>query len=382
MLNKQNGRRSGVWGRSAWVVVAIGVLIGVFFFVWSVEDVADVAERETQPPLPLVTVVEVAPSTAQAEVSVFAELRPRWNAEIRAAVSGRIVGVSDEALAGTRVGAGTALFSIEPAPYEATVTQAKMQLADARLGYLQAQNQVTVARRQFARDGVEPPNELALYLPQLRIAEQSLAAAQAQLNAAEQQLADTEVRAPFSGFVTERMASLGQTVSAGEALLHLADDRQFELVAELSQAEWALLDHPVAGGTAALFHRDGHLLAQGRIRQGGGFLDPTTRQMRVFLDVVEPEDTILSGDFLEIVFIGREFPQMLTLPETALTRSGHVWIVDDNDLLQRIEPEIVFRTGGTFTIPAPLESVPIKVAVAPLGSFLPGLRVAPHVAER
>ena len=85
------------------------------------------------------------------------------------------------------------------------------------------------------------------------------------------------------------MASLGQNGSAGEAaLVHLSDDSQFELVAELSQADWALADHPIAGAKARLYtSRQGAPLGEAQIRQGGGFLDQNTRQVRVFLDVAD-----------------------------------------------------------------------------------------------
>ena len=382
MAEAQKPERPGPWRRLLWVLLAALLLVAVLVVLWGTEDTADVTGRDVAPPAPPVTVIEVAASEARAEISVFAELRPRWNAEIRAAVSGRIMEVHDAALAGTRVERGTPLFSIERTLYETAVAEAETRLEDARLNYLRAQNQVTVARRQFARDGADPPNELALYLPQRRIAERGVASAEAQLNSARRQLSDTEVTAPFSGFVTERMASLGQTVSAGEALIHLADDRRFELVAELSQADWSLLDHPIPGGTAQLFHRDGRRLGTARIRQGGGFLDPATRQMRVFLEVPEPGEDILAGDFLRVAFAGRPMAGTLTLPETALTRSGHVWFVGEDDLLQRTEPEILFRSGNTITIPAPAGRGHWRVASAPLASFLPGLRVSPQVLER
>ncbi|MGB0661885.1 MAG: efflux RND transporter periplasmic adaptor subunit [Mangrovicoccus sp.] len=373
---------TGNWmRRGVFIVVAALVLIAVVLIMWDTEDTADVSERQVAPPAPIVSIVEVNAKTARAQVSTFAELRPRWNAQIRAAVGGRITEVHNAALAGTRIEAGTVLFSIERAAYEADVAEAELQLEQAKLTNLQAQNQVTVARRQFVRDGTEPPTELALFLPQQRIAERSVTSAEAQLRSAQRQLADTEVSAPFAGFVTQRMVSLGQTVTVGDPLLHLADDRQFEMVVELSQADWALLDHPISGATVQLFHRDGRLLGEARIRQGGGFLDPATHQMRVFIEVSDPSDGILSGDFLRVAFKGRAIQNTLTLPETALTRSGHIWFIGDDDVLQRTQPEILFRSGPTLTIAAPEGGGPWKVSVAPLSSFLPGQRVTPQPAE-
>ncbi|MEM9230120.1 MAG: efflux RND transporter periplasmic adaptor subunit [Pseudomonadota bacterium] len=378
MQNTSSDTRPRFWMRWVWISVAIGVLVGVLLVLSDIEDTTDVRALEVPTPAPRVSVVTVTPETARAEVSVFAELRPQWDAEIRTAVSGRVIEVHTAALAGTRVAEGAPLFSLERTPYETAVATAEMTVEQARLALLQAENQAIVARRQFERDGEAPPNDLALYLPQRRIAERSLAAAEAQLEAALRQLDDTIIKAPFSGIVTSRVASLGQSVAAGEALLHLSDDRQFELVAELSQTEWALLEHPIAGGSARLFHRDGRPLGTASIRQGGGFLDPVTRQIRVFLAVADPNDEVLSGDFLRVTFEGRQIEQTLTLPETALTRAGHVWFVSDEGLLERTQPEILFRTDATITIPAPQGDRRLRVAITPLALFLPGQRVTPH----
>lgn len=364
-----------------WIGVSLAMLVVIVVLLLETEDTADVTLADAPPPAQIVTVVEVAPAEAVATVTAFAELRPRWDAEIRAAVSGRITQVHDAALAGERVAAGTPLLSIEKTHYEAAVAAAELALEEANLALWQAENGVALARGEFERAGISPPNELALRLPQLRIAERTVASAEAQLEAARRQLADTEVAAPFSGFVTRRLASLGQTVTAGEPLVHLSDDHQFELAVELSQADWALLDHPINGKMAALFHRDGTSLGWARIRQGGGFLDQQTRQLRIFLDVVAPSDGVLAGDFVRVDFAGRPIADTLTIPESALTRAGHVWMVDADDLLLRVVPDILFRTDGTLIIAVPEGSGPWRIAMTPLASFLPGQRVAPQRAE-
>ena len=141
-------------------------------------------------------------------------------------------------------------------------------------------------------------------------------------------------------------------------------------------------DHPIAGGTARLFHRDGRPLGTATIRQGGGFLDPQTRQMRVFLAVSDPAEGVLAGDFLRVVLDGRRIANTLTLPETALTRAGYIWLVDADDLLTRLSPEILFRSEGRITISAPQDlPAPWRVVRTPLASFLPGQRVTPQRVE-
>ncbi|MBE1296782.1 efflux RND transporter periplasmic adaptor subunit [Phycobacter azelaicus] len=369
--------------RWMFIALSVGALAAVVVLLSDTEDTVDVSRKTAAPAAPVVSVLPVTAQDARARISVFAELRPRWNAEIRAPVSGRIRTVHKAALAGTRVTAGTPLFEVERTSYETAVTAAEMAVEEAELARLHAQNNVTVARRQFARDGTKPPNDLALRLPDLRIAEKSLASAQAQLAAAHEQLADTVIKAPFSGFVTARLASLGQTVSGGEALVTLSDDTHFEMTVELSRSDWALLDHPIADGTAQLFHRNGRPLGTAKIRQGGGFLDPQTRQMRIFLEVSDPAKGVLAGDFLRVVFDGQRIANTLTLPETALTRAGYIWLVSEEDVLLRHSPELLFRGDGTITIAKPTNvAPPWRVVRTPLGSFLPGQRVTPQKVER
>ncbi|NHF74514.1 efflux RND transporter periplasmic adaptor subunit [Paracoccus sp. 12-3] len=360
-----------------WLAISVVILIGVVLVLLDIDDTVDVQPAVQMPP-PVVSVITVAPQTVQAEVSAFAEVRPRWDAELRASVTGRILTVHDAALAGTRVSRGDPLFSIEKSQYESAVASAEMELAQAQLELLRAGNDVRVARKQFEREGRKPPAELAIRLPQLRVAEKAVAVAQARLKAARQELAETEVTAPFSGFVVKRSASLGQSVSAGEPLAQLADDRQFELIVEISQADWELLEQPLTDRTAKLYHPDGRSLGEATIRGGGGFLNPKTRQIRLFLDVAGPRGRILSGDLLRVVIPGRSIANTLTLPESVLTREGFVWLVDEGNLLQRISPKILFRADGTLTIASPDGAASLRVARNPLAYFLPGQAVTPQ----
>lgn len=359
----------------------MALLLAVVVLLFWTEDTANVTRADAPPPLPIVTVLEATSAEVVATVTAFAELRPRWDAEIRAAVSGRIVSVHDAAHAGERVAAGALLLSIEKTPYETALAAAELNLEQARLALSHAKADAALAREEAELLGVSAPNELVLRLPQLRIAERTVASAKAQLEDARRQLADTDVTAPFSGFVTKRMASLGQTVAVGEPLLHLSDDRQYELAVELSEADWALLEHPIAGQDVRLFHRDGTPLGEARIRQGGGYLDQQTRQPRIFLDVENPNTSVIAGDFVRVAFTGRTIANTLTIPEAALTRAGHVWMVDADDLLVRIEPKIHFRANGNLVIAAPEGAGPWRVATTPLASFLPELKVAPQAAE-
>lgn len=368
--------------RKLWIGLALAMFVSIGALLVLMEDTADVTKTDTSSVLQTVSVQALPVKEVTAVVDAFAEVRPRWSAEIRTPVGGRIVEVREAALAGAKVPTGAVLFQIEKVQYETAVAAAELMLAEARLGLRQANNQTTVARRQFERDGVRAPNDLALHLPQLEIAKRQVASAEAQLHAAKQQLADTIIVAPFSGFVTERFGSLGQTVAAGEPLVNLMDDTRFELTAEVSRENWTLLDHPIHGQIARLVDMAGNPVGTATVRRGGGFLDQNTRQYRVFLEVPDTaERSILSGDVLRVQFTGRTLKNTFSLPETALTRTGHVWFVDQEDKLRRLEPKILFRRDDQIVIAAPTKGQSQRLAITPLASFLPGQRVAPKSVE-
>ncbi|MGH1416830.1 MAG: efflux RND transporter periplasmic adaptor subunit [Pelagimonas sp.] len=382
-MSDQTGQRNNAskW-RWVWILLAIGTLVAVGGFLAAIEDTADVSATDAGPALQLVSFRALEAGDVNASVEALSEVRPRWSAEIRAAVSGRVIEVSEAALSGQHVTAETTLFQIERTQYETAVAASELALQEARLALLRAQNKTTITRRQFERDGIQPPNELALHLPELRIAEGGIASAEAQLAAARQQLEDTTVIAPFSGIVTERMISLGQTVSPSEPMVTLVDDTRFELTVEVSRTDWDLLDHPIAGQIAVLESTSGTPLGTAIIREGGGFLDPTTRQYRIFLEVSRSENTsVLSGGFVRVILRGRTVEDTLTIPSTALTRTGHVWFIDPDDQLVRQTPDIIFRRADRIVIRVPQGEMTWRLATTPLGFFLPGQQVAPHMVE-
>ena len=358
------------------IVLALALLGGVIWYLYTAEYSVDVVEAQTPRPAPWVSTEAVQAGSETVEVTAFAEVRPRWSAELKAAVSGRITKVLASALAGERVSEGTALIEIEDTPYVAELAAAELALKEAELKLWQAKNASLVARKEFEREKIEPPNDLAIKLPQLGIAKSAVASAKARVSAARRQLKDATLVAPFSGFVTERYVSPGQTASLGDPLVKLVDDGTFELAVELSRNDWHLLKKPIEGLSARVIDKNGEEVAEATIRQGGGFLDETTRQYKVFLEVDGAEgEKVLSGDFVRVALPGVTVPAAFNVPASALTQEGEIWHVDANYRLRRFTPKILFRRQDRLVVEAPDGLYSLYVAVTPLASFLPGQTV-------
>ncbi len=361
-----------------WILIALSLiaLTGVLFYLVAAEDTIDVEKAKTAEPLQLVTVETCSVHSETVEITSFAEVRPRWSVELRSAVSGRVLNVQEKSLVGERVDIGTKLISIEQSKYSAELTAAELALKEANLAHWKAKNATMLARKQYQRSGQKPPNDLALHLPELRIAEASVKTAQARLAAAKQQLRDTTITAPFSGFVTDRFVSPGQMINPGDRLVKLVDNSIFELTVELGRRSWELLKKPLAGQKARVLDQAGNEIAEATIRQGGGFLDEKTRQYKVFLEILKAsEGPVLSGDFVKVILPGITVPDAFNIPASALTQEGYVWHVDAEDRLQRVTPQVLFRRQDRIIIRAPARAGTWRIATTPLVSFLPGQKV-------
>ncbi|MEM9241386.1 MAG: efflux transporter periplasmic adaptor subunit, partial [Pseudomonadota bacterium] len=105
---------------------------------------------------------------------------------------------------------------------------------------------------------------------------------------------------------------------------------------------------------------------------------------RVFLEIshdleIVPDVQLISSALVEVVFDGRAFDSTLQISESSLTREGDVWHVDALALLQRFQPDVLWRIGGDLIVAAPANSAAYDIATVPLASFLTGSEVSPCV---
>lgn len=367
-----------------WVLITLSLIVlaaVVLYLTWA-EDTIDVQQNEQLPTTQIVSIQQLSTKPETVTVNTFAEVRPRWSAVLQSAVSGRVLKVFDSALAGEKVAVGTTLITLENSQYAAELLVAELAVQEARLTLLKAEKSTLVAREQYKQNATKPPNELALHLPELHIAKTAVKSAQAQVDANRQKLQDTTITAPFSGFITQRFVSPGQSVNIGDALVKLIDDRQFELVAEVGRSDWLLLQQPLSGLAAHVLNQFGQPVAQAEIRQGGGFLDEKTRQYKIFLEIREPvKETVLSGDLVRVLLPGITVQTALNIPESALTQEGYIWYLDEENRLQRKTPQVLFRQQNRIIIRVAEGAYSWRIAITPLASFLPGQKVRPQIAE-
>ncbi|MCG8668027.1 MAG: efflux RND transporter periplasmic adaptor subunit [Pseudomonadales bacterium] len=382
MAHSKQIEKANSKGRPLWLWLSLAVFTATLFYLMSAEDTADIANTTDTPLAPLVSTEWVSKQATTIEIKSQGEITPLWVVEIRAAVSGKVMEVTSRALAGENVSAEELLIKLDDTAYIAEVASAEMNLKDAILSMRKAESATKVARNQFRKDGIKPPNDMSLYLPELEIAKSAVKVAKTRLAVAKKQLNDTLITAPFEGYVTERAVSLGQMISIGDPLLRLVNSKTLELTVSLDAKRWQLLQHPIAGSSATIFNQFNEPVAEAKVRQAGGFLDQTTRQYKIFLKLSNAsQQGILSGEFVQVQLTGKTLDNTLSVPASAITQEGHLWLVDSQGRLQRRSPTIISQQDDRAIINNFEGSDRWQIATIPLMSFLPGQQVRTQASE-
>src|SRR5262245_41216626 len=158
----------------------------------------------------------------------------RNDARLATSAAGRLEFVAE---VGTRVRAGERIAKLED---EAV----RLRVEDARAEVARIESQRTMSERQLQRieklaNSSISQTQLDEVRSQLEVLTAQLRQSQVRQRAAEHELAQAELRAPFPGVVSERLVQRGEYVSTGAAIARLVDTVHLEARA---QAPLALVD--------------------------------------------------------------------------------------------------------------------------------------------
>ncbi len=231
----------------------------------------------------LVTVAQVKLDRLRLTTVHTGSLRARRTVRIFNQEEGRIVALPR--FEGDAVAEGETVVEIDSALL-------RSQLAKAVA--IRKEGQITVKRLQRLRSSnVVPEDEL------LR-AETALEVANAEEAMLRTRLGYTEVKAPFSGIVTERLAEPGDIAPRHSHLLTIIDPSTMVTDLEVSEL---LLPHLVVGGAVQVrIDALGDREFAGRIAHIYPELNPRTRQGRVEVELTPVPEQAQAGQFARVTF--------------------------------------------------------------------------------
>lgn len=277
------------------------------------------------PPRPVLSIVvsESGPS----RVGHAGTIEPRFTTDLAFRVGGRIVERSAEV--GMRVAPDQTLATLDPLSLDLAVRSAEGDLVTAGA---QADNARATAERQRAllARSAAASSEVESAEEALQTAEAGLARARSALDKAREQRRYGVLTAEGGGIVTAVLAEVGQTVTAGQAVMRLARDDVREAVVDLPEE----IARRLSPGTPfdVSMESDPSVVARGAVREIAPAADNATRSRRVRITLAEPPAAFRLGTTVRASQVVESLAS-IDIPSSALLESEaggtFVWVVDE-----------------------------------------------------
>jgi len=376
------------------LILIIGSVLAVIALVAYQKSQTSERKDDTEKAV-LVDTIEAEVVSLNFTVNSQGTVRPRTETTLVSEVSGKIVSVAPEFVAGGFFHQGEVLLQIDPSDYEAGLKRAEAALASrkAKLADETARSEQALKDwKNMGRQG--QPSDLALRKPQMADARANVSAAEADVQKARRDLERTMITVPYDGLVRQKAVDIGQYVAPGTRLgVTFAIDTA-EVRLPLTNNDLHYLDLPseteiknrdktFPSVTLSAENGDGISQWQAQIIRTEGVVDETSRVIYAVAQVVDPygvlgqshQQELKIGTFVNAEIQGLPAENVVVLPRYVL-RADHTVLIanEDNELeilpvtVLRAEPREVYLSkgieGGT------------KVVITTLDAPVPGTRLA------
>jgi multidrug efflux system membrane fusion protein len=374
--------------------LAVSVSAAALVFELPHDAVAAEANATVEVPAVPVTVAVVE----NRDVVTWQEFSGRLEAidrvQIRSRVAGAIQAVNFRE--GSLVKAGDLLFTIDPEPYKAAVTQAEGQFASAEARVKLAKTQLDRGER-LAQSNSISQSDIDQRQNALAEANAALKTAEATLHAAKLELGYTNVRAPVAGRAGKVEITAGNLVAAGStspalttlvsvdpiyASFNVSEETAAAALAALPASNDALQpieQIPVEVGTLI----DEGTPIHGKLQLIGNEVDAASGTIAVRAVFDNPGGKLIPGQFVRIRMGEPKAESKILVSEKAVGTDQDkkfVFVVDkDNKVTYR--PVVLGSLSGSDRVVESGLSAGDKVVVNGLQRIRPGAVVDPQVQE-
>ncbi|MBE4203951.1 multidrug efflux RND transporter periplasmic adaptor subunit VmeY [Vibrio parahaemolyticus] len=323
---------------------------------------ANNAQRESQAPLVVtqdVTVIGYQPSK-----SYIGRIEAVEDTNITAQISGYLQARHFEE--GQMVEKGQLLYSIEPSSFEAQVASAKAALAQAKASLKKAELDHQRGKNLLPRGSISQ-SEFDALTATLLGARAELEVANAQLKLAEVNLSYTQIRAPFSGRISDTKVSTGDLVSPSSGVLTtLVSLDPVHISFSVSERERLAMgmDRIKGDGSAEsngvevqLELENGQFFEHlGQLDFLGNRIDTKTGTIAMRALVPNPEHKLLPGQHIKVNLRDKNTRDVIVVPRRAVqtdlegdfvmvTTEGNVAERRNVELGPQVEQGIIIREG-------------------------------------
>lgn len=306
------------------------------------------------PPPANVATISIAPE----QVANVTELPGRIEAIRSAEVRARVGGIVQRRLfnEGSEVRAGATLYQIDPAPFQAAVSNAEATLARAEANLGQTNTRLNRYRALVDTNAISK-QEFDDAQSAQKLAAADVAAAKASLDAAKLNLSYSTITAPITGRIGRTLVTEGALVTANDptALAIIQQLDPIYVTLTQSSVEMAQLREKVSqsghGGVKTkltLVTEDGKPYPHtGQLLFSEATVDPSSSSVILRAQFPNRERTLLPGMYIRVRLEQGARPNTITVPQQAVMRTADGSMVMTVDAEGKVAPRPV-KTGGAY----------------------------------
>jgi RND family efflux transporter MFP subunit len=356
--------------RLKWIL-SIGVIVAAV-----VIAVILVATKEDPPraekPLEgtLVEVIQISTNRHAVELHAKGTVVPAMEVVLQAELGGRVIWQSPELVPGGRFKAGEPILRIDPRDCELAVESYRSQVNRAKLDLAIEARRGEVAKREWntfgEADVSEEQRAFAQREPQLESTRLALKAAESSLKKAQLDLTRTTLQVPFNAMVVTEAVDLGQFISPQASVARIVGTDQYHVqvsvpVAAIRTVRARTPDAPGSKGRVVQRVGTETIERSSEVIRQLPDLDPGGSMARLLLSIDNPlgepdELPLLLGSFVDVAIAAEPIDDAVRLPRVALRNGRHVYVMNDQNLLEIrdvqiawTEPDAVLVTDGLDT---------------------------------
>jgi RND family efflux transporter MFP subunit len=186
----------------------------------------------------------------------------------------------------------------------------------------------------------------------IKSAEAAVEAARTQVGTAQQAVADTVVRAPFSGFISDRPVAVGEYVSSASVIATLLRSNPIKVQIQVAEADVPFINIGRGISIAVDAYKDRSFA--GTVTAVNPALDPTTRAAVVEAAIENNGNTLRSGMFATVRITREGGGAGVFVPKIAVyndqsTQSYRVFVIQDGVAKLRVV-QLGIEEGDTIQI--------------------------------
>jgi len=294
------------------------------------------------PPPANVNVMKAEQTTLAPAAWVTGTVVSRNNTELASEVSGRLTYIAD---LGSQLKAGDIVAKLDDSILKLDLAEAQANVNNEKAKVKFEKAEVTRKKSLLARKLISD-TELEETQSNYEKAKATLAAAKARLEQIKTNINYSEVKAPFSGMVTDRLSNLGEYVNSGNAIVKLVETDNVEAALHAPLTAYTYLK---AGQSLAIKSPLGS--AEAPVKSIIPVADTRSHLMEIRLDMSNVDWPI--GLNLKASVANGESKTVIAVPRDSLVlrrNATSVFKIDNNNTAQQVNVTIGVASGDLVEV--------------------------------